>query len=155
MGKSSRGNRAMLRTKNRAMPQIWPEGVFCLIGGNLNSVLSREIRERKISNIHCILEPWDIQGGWFSKIGIDWRKLPQAKGLASWFRMSLNEYWTLVAHNKNKDVPTTIRQQGGIAIFLQGKNYDSMLCIAPATSGTLGDGTHGYCKQILVIGQGW
>ena len=99
------------------MSQIWPGGVFHLLGDNLNSALSREVRERKISDIHCILKTWDVQGGGFSKIGIDWRKLPQAKGLSSWFRTSQEEYWTLAAHNKNEDVPTTVRQHGGIAIF--------------------------------------
>jgi hypothetical protein len=71
-----------------AISQIRPEGVFRLLGGNLNSALSREVRERKISDIHCILKTWDIQGGRFSEIGINWRKLPQAKGLVSWFRTS-------------------------------------------------------------------
>ncbi len=98
------------------MPQIPPEGVFCLVGGNLNSASSKEVRERKFSNIHCILETWDIQGSRVSEVGIDWRKLPQTKGLTTWFRMAHDKYWTFAAHNKNKDVPTTIRQQGGIAI---------------------------------------
>ncbi len=86
-------------------------------GGNLNSASSKEVRDRKISNIHRLIETWDVQGGAFSKIGIDWRKLPQSKGLASWFRTSHDEYWTATAHNTNKNVPTSIRQQGGIGLF--------------------------------------
>jgi hypothetical protein len=99
------------------MSQIWPGGVFHLSGGNLNSALPREVRKRKISDIHRILETWDVQGGGLSEIGIDWRKLPQAKGLASWFRTSQEEYWPLAAHNKNEDILITIRQHGSIAIF--------------------------------------
>jgi hypothetical protein len=99
------------------MPQIHPEGVSCLVGGYSNSTLSKEVRERIIFDIHCTLKTWDIQGRGFSEVGIDWRKLPQAKGLVSWFRMAHDKYQTLATHNKNKDVPTTIRQQGGIVIF--------------------------------------
>jgi hypothetical protein len=91
------------------MPQIHPKRVFCLVGGNLNSALLKEVWERIFSDIHRILETWDIQGGRFSEVGIDWRKLPQAKGLASWFRRANNKYQTLAAHNKNKDIPTKIR----------------------------------------------
>jgi hypothetical protein len=103
-------------------------------------------------DIHCILETWDIQGGGFSKIGIDWRKLPQAKGLASWFRTSHSKYWTSMVHNKNKDVPTTIRQQGGIAIFHREGTTKGTSRAASVISGTSGDGTHGYCNQIPIIG---
>ena len=99
------------------VPQIQPKGVFHLLGGNLNSPFSKEVRYRKISNIHHLIETWGVQGGSFSKIGIDWRKFPQSKGLASWFQTSNNEYWTATVHNTNKNVPTSIRQQGGIGLF--------------------------------------
>ncbi len=99
------------------LPQVRPEGVFCLLGGNLNSPSSKEVRDRKISDIHHSIKTWDVQGGGFSEIGIDWKKLPQSKGLASWFRTSHDEYWTATAHNTNKNVPTSIRQQGGIGLF--------------------------------------
>jgi hypothetical protein len=53
------------------VPQDWPEGVFRLVGGNLNSKSTREVRDRKIADIHRLLETWDIQGGGFSEIGVD------------------------------------------------------------------------------------
>jgi hypothetical protein len=53
------------------MTQDRPEEVFQLAGGNLNSTSSKDVR-RKISDIHCILETWDVQGGGFSEVGIDW-----------------------------------------------------------------------------------
>ncbi len=98
------------------VPQVRPEGVFCLLGGNLNSASFKEARDRKISDIHRLIKTWDVQGGGFSE-GIDWRKLPQSKGLVSWFRTSHKKYWTATAHNTNKNVPTSIRQQGGISLF--------------------------------------
>jgi hypothetical protein len=87
------------------IPQVRPEGVLHLLGGNLNSASSKEVRDRKISITHCLIKTWDVQGGGFSEIGIDWRKLPQSKGLASWFRISHDEYWTATAHNTNKNDP--------------------------------------------------
>jgi hypothetical protein len=53
------------------IPQVRPEGVFCLVGGNLNCASTKEVRDRKVSDIHWMLETWDVQGGGFSKIGID------------------------------------------------------------------------------------
>jgi hypothetical protein len=35
----------------------------------------------------------------------------------SWFRTSHDKYWTATAHNTNKNVPTSIRQQRGISLF--------------------------------------
>ncbi len=99
------------------VPQIRPEGVFHLLGGNLNSASSNEVRDRKISNIHHLIKTWDVQGRGFSKIGIDWRNLSQSKGLVSWFRTSHDEYRTATAHNTKENVPTSIRQQGGFGLF--------------------------------------
>jgi hypothetical protein len=50
------------------MTQDRPEGVFRLAGGNLNSASSKDVQERKISDIHHILETWDVQGGGFSEV---------------------------------------------------------------------------------------
>ncbi len=65
------------------MKQDRLEGVFRLAGGNLNSASSKDVQERKISNIHHILETWDVQGGGFSEVRIDWRNLQWTKRLDS------------------------------------------------------------------------
>jgi hypothetical protein len=54
-----------------------------LVGGNLNSASTKEVRDRKIADIHWLLETWDIQGGGFSEIGVDWRRFPQKKRIDS------------------------------------------------------------------------
>jgi hypothetical protein len=54
------------------MTQDRPKGIFQLAGGKLNSASSKDMREQKISDIHCILETRDVQGGGFSEVGIDW-----------------------------------------------------------------------------------
>jgi hypothetical protein len=99
------------------MTQDRPEGVFRLAGGNLNSASSKDVRERKISYIHRILETWDVQGGGFSEIGIDWQNLQRTKRLDSWLQSGPDEYRTSAAHNQNEHVKTSLRQQGGIALF--------------------------------------
>ena len=99
------------------IPQDRPDGVFCLVGENLNCASTKEVRDRKVSDIHRILEMWDVQGG-----GIDSNRIPQRKRLDSWFRTSQDEYCTSASHNNYEAITTTTRQQGGIAIFA-GKEF--------------------------------
>ncbi len=80
------------------------------------------MRDRKVSDIHRILEMWDVQGGGFSKIGIDWRRIPQRKCLDSWFLTCQDKYCTSASHNSYKAITMTTQQQGGIAIFA-GKEF--------------------------------
>jgi hypothetical protein len=80
------------------------------------------VRDRKVSDIHQILETWDVQGGGFSKIGINWRRIPQRKHIDSWFRTCQDEYRTSASHNSYEAITMTTRQQGGIAIFA-GKDF--------------------------------
>jgi hypothetical protein len=49
------------------IPQVCPEGVFHLLSGNLNCAFTKEVRDRKVLDIHRILETWDVQGEGFSK----------------------------------------------------------------------------------------
>jgi hypothetical protein len=90
------------------IPQVRPEGVFRLVGGNLNCASTKEVRDRKVSDIHRILETWDVQGGGFSKIGIDWRRIPQRKHSNSWFRTCQDEYRTSASHNSYKATTMTM-----------------------------------------------
>ena len=99
------------------IPQDQPKGTFRLVGGNLNSASTKEVQDRKIADIHWLLETWDIQGGGFSEIGVDWRRFPQKKRIDSWFCTSQDEYRTSVSHNCQEEITGTTRQQGDIAIF--------------------------------------
>jgi hypothetical protein len=105
------------------IPQDRPDGVFCLVGENLNCASTKEVRDRKVSDIHRILEMWDVQGG-----GIDSNRIPQRKRLDSWFRTSQDEYCTSASHNNYEAITTTTRQQGGIAIFCRERI--SAICLA-------------------------
>jgi hypothetical protein len=90
------------------MPQDRPEGVFRLLGANLNSASSRDVCECKISNTHRLIETWDVQCGGFSEVGIEWRNISQSKQLNSWFRSGTDTYRTLAANNHQEYVPTSI-----------------------------------------------
>ena len=110
------------------IPQDHPDGVFRLVGENLNCASTKEVWDRKVSDIHQILETWDVQGGGFSEVGIDWRRIPQWKRLDSWFRTSQDEYCTSASHNNYEAITTTTSQQGGIAIFCRERI--SAICLA-------------------------
>jgi hypothetical protein len=99
------------------MRQDRPEEVFRLLGGNLNSASSREVRNRKISDIMKVIETWDAQTRGFLEVDIAWRNVARSKQINSWFRLETDSYRTSVANNHQEAVPTTTRQQGGIALF--------------------------------------
>jgi hypothetical protein len=84
------------------------------------------VRDRKVLDIHWILETWDVQGGGFSKIGIDWRRIPQRKCLDSWLHTYQDEYHTSAPHNSYGAITMTTRQQGGIAFFA-GKEFQQYI----------------------------
>ena len=61
------------------MPQDRPEGVFRLLGGNLNSASTKDVHDQKITDILRIIETWDVQAGGLSKVGIKWRNMARSK----------------------------------------------------------------------------
>jgi hypothetical protein len=99
------------------MTQDRPEGVFQLLRGNLNSALSRDVCNCKISDILQLIETWDVQCGGFSEVGIEWQNISRAKQLNSWFCSGMDTFCTSVANNHEEYIPTLIQQQGGIILF--------------------------------------
>jgi hypothetical protein len=75
-------------------------------------------KTEKKSNIIWIIETWDVQDGRSSKVGIEWQNGAGSTQLDSWFRSGTVVYQTMVANNHQEIVPTSIRQQGGIALFV-------------------------------------
>ena len=49
-----------------------PEGVFRILGGQLNSVLSLEVRSRKVAEVVCLINEWEVQAGCLSEVGVNW-----------------------------------------------------------------------------------
>ncbi len=97
------------------MMKMRPNGVFRLLGGQLNGSASRIIRDRRIADLTRLIDTWDIQVGGFSEVGINWTRLPRMKQLCSWFRATQEEVRTSTSHNTNENVE--LWQPGGIRLF--------------------------------------
>jgi hypothetical protein len=97
------------------MKEDRPDGVFRLMGGQLNSAATTRTRDRHITDLDRIIQKWDVQGGGFSEVGVNWSGLPRTQQLDSWFRASHKEVRTSTAHNKNES--KSIGQPGGMGLF--------------------------------------
>jgi hypothetical protein len=53
------------------MEQTRPNGVFRIMGEQLNSTSSSEVRARKTSDIIRLINDWEVQGECLSEVGID------------------------------------------------------------------------------------
>jgi hypothetical protein len=98
-----------------SMSQQQPEGVFQILGGQLKSALSSEVRSRKTGNIIHPIKDWEIQGGAMSEVGVNWGTFPSSANLASWFWEVIQDMRTHMSHNKQKGVAH--HQPGGTATF--------------------------------------
>ena len=95
------------------MKEDRPDGVFRLMGGQLNSAATTRTRDRGITDLDRIIQKWDVQGGGFSEVGVNWSGLPRTQQLDSWFWASHEEVRTSMAHNKNES--KSVGQPGGSA----------------------------------------
>jgi hypothetical protein len=98
-----------------SMSQQRPEGVFRILGGQLNSASSLEVCSRKTGDIIRLIKEWEIQGGAISEVGLNWGTYPPSANLASWFRENIQDMHTYTAHNKHEEVSR--HQPGGTAMF--------------------------------------
>jgi hypothetical protein len=98
-----------------SMSQHQPEGVFRILGGQLNSALSSEARSRKTGDIIHLIKDWEIQGGAMSEVGVNWGTFPSSANLASWFQEVIHDMRMHASHNKHEGVAH--HQPGGTATF--------------------------------------
>ncbi len=96
------------------MEQTRPDGVFRIMGGQLNSASSSEVRARKTSDIIRLINDWEVQGGCLSEVGVDWSTYSPLANFASWFRLELPDIRSHTAHNKHKQ-GIAHHQPGGTA----------------------------------------
>jgi hypothetical protein len=68
------------------MKEERPDGVFRFMGGQLNCAATKSVRDKKIADVHQIIDQWDVQGGGFSELGINWQRLTHTRGFSAWFR---------------------------------------------------------------------
>jgi hypothetical protein len=68
---------------HRNMKEYISDGIFRLMGGQLNSAALSRTRDRRITDLDRIIQKWDVQGGGFSEVGINWSCLPRTQQLDS------------------------------------------------------------------------
>lgn len=87
------------------------------MGAQLNSISLVERRDKKVSELKRIIDEWDVQGGCFQEVGINWSATTYNRNMTSWFRLVRNETRTHTAHNIHKNM-IKLAQQGGVAQFM-------------------------------------
>ena len=92
-----------------------PNGVFRLMGGQINGASSVERRDKKVADLSRIIDHWDVQGGCLQEIGINWSAIGYDRNMMSWFRFDRREAKTITAHNTHENI--SAKQQGGVAQF--------------------------------------
>ncbi len=92
-----------------------PDGVFCILGGQLNSASSLDVGAWKIADMVRLINNWEIQAGCLSEVGVNWSSYPSSANLTSWFQDEILDIKTHTAHNKHKNVAHY--QPGGTATF--------------------------------------
>jgi hypothetical protein len=98
--------------------KIRPDGVFRLLGGQMNSAASTETRIRKTRDLVRICQEFEVQGGALSEVGVNWATFPSSANLASWLRDDIPDIRTHEANNRHKRVAHY--QPGGTATFAGG-----------------------------------
>ena len=61
-------------------------GVFRLMGGQLNSASTKEVRDIKIAQIETIWDKYDVDLSCFQEICQNWSAFPPSYRLSSWFK---------------------------------------------------------------------
>jgi hypothetical protein len=96
-----------------------PDGVFRLLGGQMNSVASVETRLRKSGNLVQLCQEFKVQGGALSEVGVNWSTFLASANLASWIRDNIPDIRTHAAHNRHEGVAHY--QPGGTATLACGE----------------------------------
>ena len=92
-----------------------PPGVFRFMGGQVNGASTLTSRDKKVADISRIIDTWDVQGGCFQEIGINWTAYNYNRNMTSWFKFDRREAKTITAHNTHENIDAS--QQGGVAQF--------------------------------------
>jgi len=96
-----------------------PDGVFRLLGGQMNSAASAETCLWKSGDLVRLCHEFEVQGGGLSEVGVNWSTFPALANLASWLRDNIPDIRTHAAHNRHESVAHY--QPGGTATFACGE----------------------------------
>ncbi len=111
------------------VPAQRPDGVFRIMGRQLNSASSTEVHLCKVADMLRVLNNWEVQGGCLLEVGVNWSTHPPLANLASWFRDEIPDMGTHTAHNSHEVVGS--HQPGVTASFSCGElvGYMKQRCI--------------------------
>ena len=101
------------------MQEDKPQGVFRLMGGQINSASTKEVRDRKIAQIERVWDRFEVDMSGFQELGQNWSKYPSSYRLASWFKAT----WSVkahTAHNTNPGENIGKYQPGGCGMVAKG-----------------------------------
>ena len=94
-------------------------GVFRLMGGQLNSASTKEVRDIKIAQIETIWDKYDVDLSCFQEICQNWSAFPPSYRLSSWFKATrLVKAHT--SHNTNPGENVGKYQPGGCGMVAMG-----------------------------------
>ncbi len=91
------------------------DGVFQIMGRQLNSASSAEACLRKVAGMVHVLNNWEVQGGCLLEVGVNWSGHPTLVNLALWFQDGIPNLGTHTAHNSHEVVQS--HQPGGKVSF--------------------------------------
>jgi hypothetical protein len=128
------------------------DGVFRIFGGQLNSASSLNIRARKILDVVCIINDWEIQAKCLSEVGVNWSSYPSLANLVSWFRNEIPDITTHTAHNKHKNVAH--HQPRGTTTFVC-KELAQYAKERTSNHRDLGDGVQNCSMLTPITNLGW
>ncbi len=83
-----------------------PDGVFRLLGGQMNSAASAETCLRKSGDLVRLCQEFEVQGGALSEVGVNWSTFPASANFPSWLRDNIPDIRTHAAHNRHEGSPT-------------------------------------------------
>jgi hypothetical protein len=88
---------------------------FCILGGQLNSTSSLEVRTHKAADVECFVNDWEVQASCLLEVGVNWTCYPSLANLALWFWDEIPDMRTHTVHNTHENVAH--HQPGGTATF--------------------------------------
>ena len=94
------------------------EGVFRIMGGQLNSMGGSDVRTRKVSDIVRLTETWDIQGGCFCEVGVNWARQRYSNRFQEMLRSHFEDIRAITDNNTTENISSA--QVGGVAQFARG-----------------------------------
>ena len=101
------------------MEETREDGVFRIMGGQLNSISGPTVRVQKLQDIKRIIQTWDVQGGCLSEVGINWARQRRSERLQEWLRPDFEDIRVITANNTTENI--SVSQVGGVAQFVLGE----------------------------------